>query len=100
VIKLVVLWKPPADADGFENDYTSTHLALIDALPGKKGAVASKALNGPYFRMAEMIFDSPADLKAAMSSEAGQKLMADGQRLQETYGTSFDVLTVEETARV
>lgn len=100
MIKLVVLWKPPADAEGFEDDYASTHMALVGALPGMKGAVTSKALNGPYFRMAEMKFDSRADLKAAMSSEEGQKLMADTQRLQQTYGTTLDVLTVEETARV
>ena len=100
MIKLVALWTQPEDAEGFEKDYTSTHMALVADMPGMTGAVASKALNGPYFRMAELIFDNPAELKAAMSSDEGKQLLSDAARLQQTYGTKLDVLTVEETARV
>jgi hypothetical protein len=46
-VKLVALWGTPTDVEGFEQDYASTHLPLIGTVPGLKGAVASKALDGP-----------------------------------------------------
>jgi uncharacterized protein (TIGR02118 family) len=98
--KVVALWGTPKDEEGFDKDYDATHIPLVAALPGLKGAVASKALNGPYYRMAEMIFDDADALQAALDSEEGQKLVADTGRLQETYGATLDVLTVEELARI
>ncbi|MGZ4292941.1 MAG: EthD family reductase, partial [Solirubrobacteraceae bacterium] len=32
--KLVVLYPPPADPDKFRSYYTSTHLKLVEKLPG------------------------------------------------------------------
>lgn len=97
-VKLVALWGTPKDAEGFEKDYGATHLPLVAALPGLKGAVASKALDGPYYRMAELIFDDADGLQGAMGSADGQALLADAGRLQETYGSKLDVLTVEVQA--
>jgi len=97
-VKLVALWGPPKDAEGFEKDYVATHLPLVAGLPGLKGAVASKALDGPYFRMAELIFRDTDGLQSAVGSAEGQALLADAGRLQETYGSKLDVLTVEVQA--
>ena len=99
-IKLVALWSTPKDVDGFEKDYEETHIALVAALPGLQGAVASKALDGPYHRMAELMFENGDGLQNALGSEGGQKLLADSGRLQETYGTKLDVLIVEEQVRI
>lgn len=97
-VKIVALWGTPKDAEGFEKDYEATHLPLVATLPGLKGAVASKALDGPYYRMAELIFDDVTGLQSAVGSAEGQALLADSGRLQETYGAKLDVLTVEEQA--
>ncbi len=97
-VKLVALWGTPKDVEGFEKDYVATHLPLVAGLPGLKGAVASKALDGPYFRMAELIFDDVGGLHSAVGSTEGQTLLADAGRLQETYGSKLDVLTVEVQA--
>ncbi len=99
-VKLVALWSAPADPGGFESDYVATHLPLVGALPGLKGAIASKALDGPYHRMAELIFEDTDALGAAVGSDQGQALRADSARLQETYGTKLDVLIVEEQIRI
>ncbi|MGH9291642.1 MAG: EthD family reductase [Acidimicrobiales bacterium] len=99
-VKLVALWSAPGDVEAFDNDYESTHIPLVAPLPGLKGAVASKALNGPYHRMAELIFDDLDGLNGALGSEAGKRLLADATRLQETHGSKLEVLTVEEQERL
>lgn len=98
-VKLVALWSTPNDVEGFEADYQSSHIPLVAKVPGLKGAVASKALDGPYYRMAELIFEDGDGIQAAMGSAEGQALVADAGRLQETYGASLEILTVEEQAR-
>lgn len=99
-VKVVALWGTPGDTEAFDKDYDATHMPLVAALPGLTGAVASKALNGPYFRMAELMFADGDAMQNALGSEEGQALLADAARLQGTYGAKLDVLTVEELARL
>jgi uncharacterized protein (TIGR02118 family) len=94
--ELVALWTTPDDAEGFEADYLSTHIPLVDSVPGLKNAIVSKALDGPYYRMAELMFDDAGALGAAMASDEETALLADSGRLQETYGTKLDVLIMDE----
>jgi uncharacterized protein (TIGR02118 family) len=98
--KLVALWTTPMVTDEFEKHYEETHMPLVAKLPGLTGAVASKALDGPYYRMAELIFESGDDLQNALSSEEGAQLLADSGFLQDTYGAKLEVLVVEEQARL
>ena len=50
--------------------------------------------------MAELILDNVEGLQAALGSSEGAGLLADAGRLQETYGSKLDVLTMEEQARI
>jgi uncharacterized protein (TIGR02118 family) len=95
-VKIVALWSTPTDVQGFEKDYEEIHVPLIAALPGLKGAVTSKALNGPYYRMAELIFEDEVALGSSLGSAPAQALLGDASRLEETFGAKLDVLTVEE----
>ena len=99
-VKLVALWGTPTDAEGFEKDYEAIHLPLVAALPGLKGAVASRALSGPYYRMAELLFADAESMGSALGSPEAEKLLADSGRLQERFGAKLDVLTVEELAHI
>ncbi len=95
-VKLVALWGTPADPEGFERDYAATHVPIVGSLPGLAKSTFSKAIDGPYFRMAELAFNDMESFGAALGSEQGQALAADGDRLGETYGAKLDVLIVEE----
>ncbi|MGH8987860.1 MAG: EthD family reductase [Acidimicrobiales bacterium] len=99
-VKLVALWSTPEDPEGFETHYRDTHVPLVAKLPALKGAVASKALDGPYYRMAELLFEDANDLQTAMKSTEGQALVDDAGRIQESYGTKLEIMTVEEQARI
>lgn len=93
---LVALWATPDDPERLEADCPSARMPLVGSVPGLKNAIASKALDGPYCRMAELMFDDAGALGAAMTSDEGTALLADSGRPQETYGTKLDVLIVEE----
>lgn len=95
-VKLVALWSTPTDSVGFEKDYASTHVALVAAIPGLQESTFSKALDGPYFRMAELTFEDGDALGTAIGSPQGLEVLADSTRLQEAYGTKLDVLVVEQ----
>ena len=80
---VLVLYNPPADPKAFNDYYFSTHTPLVKKLPGlrrisvSEGAVNAMTPGGKYHLVAELIFDSMADLQAAMGSPEGQATAAD-----------------------
>ena len=81
--KLIVLYPSPADVDVFERRYRLEHAPMVLAkIPGLKKFVASLVLGtpagaaAPYHRVAELYFDSPESLQAAMASAGGQATVA------------------------
>lgn len=81
--KLLVMYNQPADPAAFDEHYTSTHTPLAKKLPGLRDFKVSKEQintpegQAPYHRIAELTFDSMADLQAAVSSPEGEAAVAD-----------------------
>lgn len=94
-VKIIALWSAPDDKPGFDEDYQANHVPLAGALPGIEAASFSKAVDGPYYRVAELVFSDFAAMQAAVGSEAGGALLADTARLQEAHGNKADALIVE-----
>jgi uncharacterized protein (TIGR02118 family) len=94
--KLIALWTAPDDTDGFEADYTATHASLAAAVPGVTFSSGRCAPGGPYYRIAELAFPSGDAMGAGLGSPEGAAVMADGERLQQTFGNKLDVLIVNE----
>jgi uncharacterized protein (TIGR02118 family) len=71
-VKLVALFKQPADAAAFEEAYFGTHLPLIEKVPGLQKTAITRftrsVLGEGFYMMAEMYFTDEAALKAAMKS--------------------------------
>ncbi len=80
--RILVLYQQPADPAAFDRYYFGTHIPLARQIPNlrsmKFNAGPPIALSGtaPYL-MAELEFDSMADLQAAMASPQGQATAAD-----------------------
>ena len=87
---LVVLWTKPEDADEFDRDYARHHVPLIWELPGLTGARTWTLRSRTHHRMAQLDFASRDDLKAALSSPAGQAMAGDAQRLERTFAVSAE----------
>ncbi|HEY9679436.1 MAG TPA: EthD family reductase [Drouetiella sp.] len=77
MVKLVALYKKPADTQDFDNQYFNTHLPLANKMPGLKKVEVARVTGTPggeseYYLMTELYFDSKEDLQTAMSSAEGR----------------------------
>ena len=83
MVKAVVLYGPPEDADAFERYYADTHTALATAIPGLRRFEAARGFatpdgsDVPYQRIAELTFDDMDALQAGMGSEEGKAAVDD-----------------------
>ncbi|CAN5844141.1 EthD family reductase [soil metagenome] len=83
---VVVLYHHPTDADAFEQYYNETHMPLVGKHAGDLGATHAtftkftQTLDGqspPFYRKAEMWFESEEALRKALGSEAFQAIAGD-----------------------
>src|SRR5690349_3062950 len=83
MVKLVGSYGAPEDPAAFEQHYTNTHVPLVEKIPTLRRFEAGKILGtpdgspAPVYYMAELWFDSPQELEAAMGSAEGQAAGAD-----------------------
>jgi uncharacterized protein (TIGR02118 family) len=85
MVKLVALYKKPANVDAFEQHYAQVHIRLVEKIPGIRKTewtrfLASPQGEAPYYMMYEMYFDNMEAYQSAMKSEenkiAGQDLLS------------------------
>ncbi len=74
--RLIVLYNVPEDTDSFEAHYRDVHSPIVSRYPNLRDVRLSKLAgvggrDSAYYFMAEMVFDSAADLDDAIMSEAG-----------------------------
>ncbi len=82
MVKLVALFKKPADAASFDEHYESVHISLVSKMPGMKKIEISKVTGAPmstpqFYRMAEMYFDDQSALNKAIMSPEGMAAAKD-----------------------
>ena len=74
--RLIALYSVPEDADAFDAHYRDVHSPIVSRYPNLRDMRLSKPAGvggrpSPFHLMAEMAFDSAADLDAALMSEPG-----------------------------
>lgn len=81
--QVLVLYNTPADPAAFDHYYHQTHIPLAKTIPGVRsylinsGPVQNLAGGSAPYLVAELTFDSMADVGAALSSPEGQAAAAD-----------------------
>jgi uncharacterized protein (TIGR02118 family) len=80
--RLIALYNVPEDPEAFDAHYRDVHAGIVARYPNirdvrltKPAGVAGRA--APFHLMAEMSFDTAADLQAALMSEAGAESAKD-----------------------
>ena len=98
-VRLIALYAPPDDPVAFDAHYRTTHAAIVRRYPGLRdlsltrlGGVGGRP--AAYYLLAEMAFDSRADLDAALASEAG---IESGRDLRNFAGAGVTLLIAENT---
>ncbi len=74
--RLIALFSQPEDPAAFDAHYRDTHTPIVRRYPKLRGIHLTRieGVGGrpsPYYLMAEMRFDTRADLEEALGSEAG-----------------------------
>jgi uncharacterized protein (TIGR02118 family) len=83
MVKLVVAYGQPEDPAAFDQHYAERHIPLVGEIPDVRRFEAGKVLGmadgsaAPYYYLAELWFDSPEALQAAMQTSEGQAAAAD-----------------------
>ena len=98
--RLIALYSQPEDPEAFDAHYRDVHTPLVRAYPKLRDLRTWKpeGVGGrpsPYYLMAEMSFDSSADLDEALGSEAASASARDLRN----FATAGAVLfVVDDTA--
>jgi uncharacterized protein (TIGR02118 family) len=83
MVKVLVLYGPPSDPAAFDEHYANTHRPLVDKIPDLQLFETSRVVgtpdgsDPPYYRVAELSFESAEVLQAALSSPEGQETVGD-----------------------
>jgi uncharacterized protein (TIGR02118 family) len=98
--RLIVLYNQPADPAAFDSHYRNVHTQIVRGYPNLRGlrltrtdGVAGRPSD--YYLMAEMSFDSRADLDAALASDAGRE---SGRDLRNFAGAGVTLLIADDEA--
>ena len=80
--RLVDLYNKPDDTDAFDAHYRDVHMPIVSRYPNLRDVRLSKLAgvggrDSAYYLMAEMSFDTAADLDEAIMSEAGAESARD-----------------------
>ena len=98
MMKLLVLYTPPAQVEEFDEHYTSVHVPLVHAMPGLlrfESAVAVGSPDGspaPYHRVAGLYFEDADAMKASFASDAGKQTARDAAELAARTGSTVSML--------
>lgn len=82
MVKLVVLYKKPADVEAFEKHYREIHTPLVKKMPGLKRLEVSHFTGAPggepkFYMMAELFFETNDAMMAALVSPEGKAAAKD-----------------------
>jgi uncharacterized protein (TIGR02118 family) len=82
MVKLIALYKKPADLAEFEKHYFEVHIPLIKKAPGLKKIEVTKINGSPfgeaqYVYMAEMYYDSMDAMNGSNASPEGKAAAKD-----------------------
>ncbi len=82
MVKLVALYKKPAELEDFDKHYDAVHIPLVRKYPGLRKLEVTRITGAPigetkFHVMAEMYFDSREALDAALASQEGKAVARD-----------------------
>lgn len=77
MVKLIALYRKPADVAAFESHYREIHTPLARKMPGLRKLEVARCFGAPggepkFYMVAEMYFDNKEALMAALSSPEGK----------------------------
>ena len=77
MIKLIILFRKPADIDAFEEHFANQYVPATNAMPHVQRATVSRTLGAPrgepaYYLIQELYFEGLAELNQSLNSPEGR----------------------------
>ncbi|HEX2195236.1 MAG TPA: EthD family reductase [Candidatus Limnocylindria bacterium] len=99
-VRLIALYNQPDDPAAFDAHYRDVHAPIVRRYPGLRDLRLARADGvagrpAAFYLVAEMVFDSRADLDAALASEPG---MESGRDLRTFATAGVTLLVVDDDA--
>ena len=100
-VRLIALYHQPSDPHAFDTHYATVHGPLVRRYPGLRDLRLTKLESvserlPAYYLMAEMSFDTRADLDAALGSEPGKE---SGRDLRNFAQAGVDLFILDDANR-
>ena len=100
MVRLIALYNPPDDPEAFDAHYREVHAPIVDRYPGIRDVRLTRpdGLAGrpaPFHLMAEMRFDTRADLDSALASDAARE---SGRDLRSFAGAGVTLFIADDAA--
>jgi uncharacterized protein (TIGR02118 family) len=94
MLRLIALYNTPEDAAAFDAHYRDVHAPLVARYPHLRDMRLTKPVGvagrpSPFYLMAEMFFDSQADLDEALTSGPGAESARDLRNFASAGVTMF-----------
>ena len=95
--KIVAIWGAPKDSDieAFEKHYREVHVPLARKVPGLKKLILTRIDSGlegakpPFYRVAELYFDSEQALEKAHHAPEWTAMRQDAGKMVERFGVTL-----------
>jgi uncharacterized protein (TIGR02118 family) len=99
-VRLIALYNQPEDPAAFDAHYRDVHGPMVRRYPGLRDLSLTRTdgvagRQPPFYLVAEMVFDSRADLDAALASEQG---IESGRDLRNFAGAGVTLLVADDAA--
>jgi len=100
VVRLIALFSTPEDPAAFDAHYRDVHAPIVRRYPKLRGLSVTKpdGVGGrpsPFHLMAEMRFDSRADLDEALASDPGRE---SGRDLRSFAGAGVSLIIADDAS--
>ena len=98
--RFIALFNQPEDPEAFDRHYREVHAPIVRRYPALRDLRLTRADGvagrpSPIYLVAEMVFDSRADLDAALASEPG---VESGRDLRNLAGAGVTLLIADDDA--
>lgn len=82
MVKLIALYRKPADLEDFDKHYFGVHIPFVQKYPGLRKVEVTRVTGAPigeakFHLMTEMYFDSKDAMDAALASAEGKAVTRD-----------------------
>lgn len=98
MVKLIALYKQPADKEKFDEHYFNTHAPITSKIPGLRKMEVTRIVGSPmgeseFYLLCEMYYDDHESLQKAMRTDEGK---ASGRDVMKFAGDIVTLMIGEE----